>query len=104
MTQTYDLTSAGAPPIFNMANKGRMAEGWDADLTLIDLKARRVIRHEHMSSRCGWTPLDGFEATGWPTATIVRGRVVMSDGELVGAAHGRPVRFQDTLPARGAQG
>jgi dihydroorotase len=92
-----DLTSAGAQRIFNIANKGRMAEGWDADLTLIDLKATRAIRHEDQASRCGWTPFDGFQATGWPMATIVRGRVVMSDGELVGAAHGRPVRFQETL-------
>jgi dihydroorotase len=92
-----DLTSAGAQRVFQTANKGRMAEGYDADLTLVDLKARRVIRHEDMASRCGWTPFDGFEAEGWPMATIVRGRVVMKDGELIGAAHGRPVRFQETL-------
>ena len=92
-----DLTSHGANRVFGIAGKGRMAEGYDADLTLVDLKARRVIRHEDMASRCGWTPFDGFEATGWPMATIVRGRVVMRDGELVGSAHGRPVRFQETL-------
>ena len=94
-----DLTSAGAQRVFQTANKGRMAEGYDADLTLVELKARRVIRHEDMASRCGWTPFDGFEAEGWPMATIVRGRVVMKDGELIGAAHGRPVRFQETLGA-----
>jgi dihydroorotase len=92
-----DLTSAGAQRVFQTANKGRMAEGYDADLTLVDLKARRTIRHEDMASRCGWTPFDGFEAQGWPMATIVRGRVVMQDGELLGTAHGRPVRFQETL-------
>ncbi|MDP1777650.1 MAG: dihydroorotase, partial [Brevundimonas sp.] len=79
------------------AGKGRMAEGYDADLTLVDLKAKHVIRHADMASRCGWTPFDGFEATGKAMATIVRGRVVMKDGELVGSAHGRPVRFQETL-------
>lgn len=92
-----DLTSAGAQRVFGTANKGRMAEGYDADLTLVDLKAKRIIRHEDMASRCGWTPFDGMEATGWPMATIVRGRVVMQDGELIGTAHGRPVRFQETL-------
>ncbi len=92
-----DLTSAGAQRVFQTAGKGRMAEGYDADLTLVDLKAKRVIRHEDQASRCGWTPFDGFEATGWPMATIVRGRVVMQDGALIGAAHGRPVRFQETL-------
>jgi dihydroorotase len=76
-----------------------MAEGYDADLTLVDLKARRTITHDQQASRCGWTPFDGFEATGWPMATIVHGRVVMQDGELIGSAHGRPVRFMETLSA-----
>ena len=92
-----DLTSAGAQRIFNIAGKGRLAEGYDADLTIVDLKARRTIRHADMASRCGWTPFDGFETTGWPMATVVRGRVVMRDDELIGTAHGRPVRFQETL-------
>ena len=92
-----DLTSHGANRVFGIAGKGRMAEGYDADLTLVDLKAKRVIKHEDMATRAGWTPFDGFEATGWPMATVVRGRVVMRDGDLIGSAHGRPVRFQETL-------
>jgi len=94
-----DLTSAGAQRVFGTANKGRMAVSYDADLTLVDLKAKRTITHDQQASRCGWTPFDGVEATGWPMATIVRGRVVMQDGELIGAAHGRPVRFMETLGA-----
>lgn len=94
-----DLTSSGAQRVFGTANKGRMAVSYDADLTLVDLKAKRTITHDQQASRCGWTPFDGFEATGWPMATIVRGRVVMQDGELIGQAHGRPVRFQETLNA-----
>ena len=92
-----DLTSAGAQRVFGTANKGRMAVSYDADLTIVDLKAKRTITHDQQASRCGWTPFDGFEATGWPMATIVRGRVVMQDGELIGAAQGRPVRFMETL-------
>jgi dihydroorotase len=92
-----DLTSAGAQRVFGTANKGRMAVSYDADLTVVDLKAKRTITHDQQASRCGWTPFDGVEATGWPMATIVRGRVVMQDGELIGAAHGRPVRFMETL-------
>ncbi|TAJ57453.1 dihydroorotase [Brevundimonas sp.] len=92
-----DLTSHGANRVFGIAGKGRMAEGYDADLTIVDLKAKHVLKHEDMASRCGWTPFDGFEATGKAMATIVRGRVVMKDGELIGSAHGRPVRFQETL-------
>lgn len=92
-----DLTSHGANRVFGIAGKGRMAEGYDADLTIVDLKAKHVLKHADMASRCGWTPFDGFEATGKAVATIVRGRVVMRDGELIGTAHGRPVRFQETL-------
>ena len=94
-----DLTSGGAQRVFGTANKGRMAVSYDADLTIVDLKAKRTIRHDQQATRCGWTPFDGVEATGWPMATIVRGRVVMQDGELIGSAHGRPVRFQETLGA-----
>jgi len=92
-----DLTSHGANRVFGIAGKGRMAEGYDADLTIVDLKARHVLKHEDMATRSGWTPFDGFEATGKAVATIIRGRIVMRDGELQGPAHGRPVRFQETL-------
>jgi dihydroorotase len=92
-----DLTSAGAQRVFGTANKGRMAVSYDADLTIVDLKAKRTITHDQQATRCGWTPFDGVEATGWPMATLVRGRVVMQDGELIGSAHGRPVRFMETL-------
>jgi dihydroorotase len=94
-----DLTSGGAQRVFGTANKGRMAVSYDADLTIVDLRAKRTITHDQQATRCGWTPFDGFETTGWPMATIVRGRVVMQDGELIGSAHGRPVRFMETLGA-----
>ncbi len=92
-----DLTSAGPQRVFGIAEKGRMAEGWDADLTLVDLKARRTLRHADMATRSGWTPFDGREVEGFPVATIIRGRVVMRDGEVTAPALGAPVRFQETL-------
>jgi dihydroorotase len=95
-----DLTSAGAQRIFNIAGKGRLAVGWDADLTIVDLKARRTIRHADMASRVGWTPFDGLQAKGWAMATIIRGQVVMRDGELVAAGRGQPIRFLENLGAK----
>ena len=92
-----DLTSHGANRVFGIAGKGRMAEGYDADLTIVDLKAKHVLKHEDMATRSAWTPFDGMEFTGKAMATIVRGRVVMRDGELQGRAHGQAVRFQETL-------
>ena len=92
-----DLTSAGPQRVFGLADKGRLAEGWHADLTLVDLKARRTLTHAQMASRAGWTPYDGMEVTGWPTATVIRGRVVMQDDEVVAPATGEPLRFLETL-------
>jgi dihydroorotase len=92
-----DLTSHGANRVFGLADKGRLAEGYDADLTIVDLKARRTIRHQDMASRVAWTPFDGMEAKGWPMATIIRGTVAMRDGEVVAPHMGEPVRFAETL-------
>jgi dihydroorotase len=83
--------------VFQTANKGRMAEGYDGDLTIVDLKEKRTLRHADMATRSGWTPFDGLEVTGWPRATIVRGKVVMRDDEVVLESSGKPVRFQETL-------
>ena len=94
-----DLTSHGPQRIFGIAHKGRMMEGWDADLTIVDLKATRTIRHEDMKTRSGWTPFDGMQVTGAVAATIIRGRVVMREDQIVGPAAGKPVRFMETLAA-----
>ncbi len=98
-----DLTSGGAQRVFGVVGKGRLAEGYDADLTIVDLKAKRTLSHAGMASRCGWTPFDGMEVSGWPMATVIRGRVVMRDGEIVGPSGGAPVRFGETLEAVGSR-
>jgi dihydroorotase len=95
-----DLTSHGANRVFNIAGKGRLAVGFDADLTIVDLKARRIIKNEEQANRSGWTAFDGFEAKAWPMATIIRGRIVMRDDEVVIEGGGRPVRFLETLEAQ----
>ncbi|CAA7618690.1 dihydroorotase [Magnetospirillum sp. SS-4] len=91
-----DLTSAGPARVYNIAGKGRIALGYDADFTVVDMKAERTITNAWIESRCGWTPFDGKRVTGWPVATIVRGRVVMRDGQLLGSPAGEPVRFQES--------
>ncbi|TPW04307.1 MAG: dihydroorotase [Alphaproteobacteria bacterium] len=92
-----DLTSAAPQRVFQLAGKGRLALGYDADLTLVDLDARRTITDAQQASRSAWTPFDGMTAKGWPMATIVRGRVVMRDDEIVDAHAGTPMRFLETL-------
>jgi dihydroorotase len=97
LARFVDLTSAGPQRVFGIANKGRMALGYDADFTLVDMKARRTIRAEDQATRCGWTPFDGFAAHGWPMATIIRGVVVMRDGIVVAAGRGEAMRFSEAM-------
>lgn len=92
-----DLTSAGAARIFDIAGKGRIAKGFDADFTIVDLKKKRKIENSWIASKCGWTPFDGMETTGWPVATVIRGKTVMRDHALTQASQGQPLRFWDTL-------
>lgn len=93
-----ELTSAGPQRVFGIAGKGRIALGYDADFTVVDLHARKTITHEWSASRCGWTPFDGMEAKSWPIATFVRGTLVMMEGALLAPGRGEPVRFVETLP------
>jgi dihydroorotase len=92
-----DLTSAGPARIFNIANKGRLAVGYDADITVVDRKRRETITNAWIASRAGWTPYDGYQVMGWPVGTVLRGRRVMWEGELLAPALGEPVRFLETL-------
>jgi dihydroorotase len=92
-----DLTSHGPARLFQIAGKGRIAAGYDADFTIVDLKRRETISNAWIESRCGWTPYDGLTVTGWPVGTLVRGRRAMWEGEIPGAPAGEPVRFLDAL-------
>lgn len=94
-----DLTSAGPARIYGIAGKGRIAVGFDADLTLVDLKARREIAGAWLASKCGWSPFEGATVNGWPKATLVGGRIVMQEDELLGEPAGRPLVFWSALPA-----
>ncbi|HEU0017449.1 MAG TPA: dihydroorotase [Methyloceanibacter sp.] len=97
LARFVDLTSAGPQRLFGIAGKGRIAVGYDADFTIVDLKAERTIEDDWVGSKCGWTPFAGQTVTGWPVGTIVRGEIAMWEGEL-GKAAGEPVRFGEALP------
>jgi dihydroorotase len=94
-----DLTSAGPARLYNIACKGRIAAGYDADFTIVDLKRSETITNKWVASRAAWTPYDGMRVTGWPVGTVVRGKRVMWQGELMTASQGEPVRFLETLKA-----
>jgi dihydroorotase len=91
-----DLTSAGPQRIFGLVGKGRIAVGYDADFTIVDLKKRWTMDEQWMASRCGWSPFTGMDVTGKPVGTIVRGHRVMWENQLAAQAVGEPVRFEAT--------
>ncbi len=94
-----DLVCHGPNRAFGIARKGRLALGYDADFTIVDMAADWEITDDWIESRCGWTPYAGFRASAKPVATIIRGMDVMRDGALQGAPAGRPMQFHDTLKA-----
>jgi dihydroorotase len=100
LMRLVDLTSAGPARLFGIARKGRIALGYDADLTVVDCKRRETITDRWIASRAGWTPYDGVSVTGWPVGTVVRGHRVMWEGELTGPARGEAVEFLETMAAR----
>lgn len=88
-----DLMSAGPARVYGLLCKGRLASGYDGDLTLVDLKRRQRIDRAWIASPVQWTPFEGREVVGWPVMTVVRGQVVMRDDEVLGEPAGRLARF-----------
>jgi dihydroorotase len=88
-----DLMCAGPARVYGVRGKGCIARGYDADFTLVDMGRRRVIEDSWIASPCGWTPFAGVAVQGWPVATIIRGRTVMRDDEVLGEPMGRLMRF-----------
>lgn len=99
LARFVDLSSAGPARLYNIAMKGRIAAGYDADFTIVDLKRTETITNDWVASKAGWTPYDGVKVTGWPVGTFVRGRRVMWQGELVTPSQGETVKFLETLKA-----
>jgi dihydroorotase len=99
LSRLVDLMCAGPARVYGVTGKGRLAAGYDADFTLVDMRKQRTIEESWIVSPCGWTPFAGQRCTGWPMMTIIRGEVAMRDDEVIGTPRGAPVRFAE---ARGA--
>jgi dihydroorotase len=99
LLRLVDLMSAGPARIYGATGKGRIAAGYDADFTVVDLKRSETITDKWVASKAGWTPYAGVKVTGWPVGTFVRGARVMWQGELTTPSTGETVRFLETLRA-----
>ena len=77
--------------LFNLSNKGRIEVGLDADLTICDPHVKRTVTADELPSWSDLSVLEGMSLTGWPSCTILRGRVVAESGEVVGESSGEYV-------------
>ncbi len=62
--------------------KGAIAPGSDADLVVVDMDRKETITADRVYYKCGWTALEGREVRGVPVMTILRGRVIMEEGQV----------------------
>ena len=79
--------------IYGIKNKGEIKLNYDADLTVIDLEKKYEITDNWIASKSGWTPYDNLEVKGMPIITIVNGKVVMRDNEIINESCGEKVEF-----------
>lgn len=92
LPQYVKVTSLNAAKTWDIyPQKGVLRVGSDADITVVDLKKEGVIDAKKLHSKNNVTPFDGWKVKGMPVGTIVRGHVVMKDGQLSSEHHGRPV-------------
>lgn len=80
--------------IFGIKGKGRILEGYDADLVVVDMDLECEFKEEDIRSKCGWSPYTGSVFKGWPVMTFVNGELVFKDGKIVGKKAGREVEIE----------
>lgn len=85
LRRLVEITSENPAKLFRLyPKKGAIQVGSDADLVIIDLDKEMTIRNEDQVTKCGWTPYDGYKIKGVPIMSILRGQVIMENGEVVG--------------------
>jgi dihydroorotase len=93
LEQLIKLMCENPCKIFGIKNKGYIKEDFDADLTIVDMNKEQTIKDEMIASKCGWTPFNNFTVRGFPVATIINGKIVMSDGKIDIEGSGQPLNF-----------
>lgn len=95
IAQVSHWMSTAVAKAYKIPNKGAIAPGYDADLVLVDLDTYRPVVREELQTKCGWSPFEGWNLTGWPVITIVGGEIVYERGHLYTEVRGKALSFGD---------
>ncbi len=93
IAQVSHWMSTAPAQAYGIPNKGAIAPGWDGDLVLVDLDTYRPVLREELQTKCGWSPFEGWNLTGWPVITIVGGQIVYERGKLNTEVRGKALSF-----------
>jgi len=93
IAQVANWMSTAVAQGYKIPNKGAITPGFDADLVLVDLDNYRPVLRKELQTKCGWSPFEGWNLTGWPVITIVGGNVVYERGKLSTDVRGEALRF-----------
>lgn len=94
VAQVANWMSAAVAKAYKIPKKGAIAPGCDADLILVDLNTYRPVLRSELLTKCGWSPFEGWNLTGWPVFTIVGGKVVYENGKLNTEVRGEALTFE----------
>lgn len=94
LKQFVQMTTENPRRIFGAKNKGRIAIGYDADFTVIDMKRTEEIKTSWLQSKVGWSPFTGMRVQGWPVMTILNGQICMRDSQITKPSSGEAIHFE----------
>ena len=93
VAQVSNWMSTAVAKAYGIVGKGTIAPGYDADLVLVDLETYHPVLREELQTKCGWSPFEGWNLTGWPAVTIVGGQIVYDRGQFNQDVRGRALTF-----------
>jgi len=93
IVQVSNWMSTAVAKAYKIPNKGKIEIGFDADLVLVDLNNYRPVLREEILSKCGWSPFEGWDLTGYPIYTIVGGQIVYAQGKVNTNVRGKALNF-----------
>ncbi len=94
LEKLVELFTENPRKTFGLKNKGRLQIGYDADLTIVDLKKSQTIEKKWLASKVGWSPFEGMTTTGWPVMAFLNGELVLLDQVIVKPHAGQACEFE----------